>query len=181
VFCDGCRLDIRHDYIVTDLMTKPERLQVARTYLSTHEGWECTGETDLCPACRPVPGFLREAAQRLRDVAPQITGIMTALADPVAEWLDRAAHEYENMVKAADSVWESLDHPDAVVFVHKHRDLLALKVAGFVLCGKPVHSEEIPPESAVADDTCADGEGNEYPEHAYGTYECRRCGAEPES
>lgn len=34
---------------------------------------------------------LRTAAQTLRDVAPQITGHLAGLADPVADWLDTAA------------------------------------------------------------------------------------------
>lgn len=31
---------------------------------------------------------LRAASKRLRDVAPQITGPLAGLADPVADWLD---------------------------------------------------------------------------------------------
>ena len=42
------------------------------------------------PRDNPV-STLREAAQRLRDVAPQITGPLQGLADPVADWLDQAA------------------------------------------------------------------------------------------
>ncbi|MEV6696266.1 hypothetical protein AB0M68_03760 [Streptomyces sp. NPDC051453] len=34
---------------------------------------------------------LRAAAQTLRDVAPEITGRLAGLADPVADWLDTAA------------------------------------------------------------------------------------------
>jgi hypothetical protein len=34
---------------------------------------------------------LRTAAQRLRDVAPDITGPLTGLADPVADWLEATA------------------------------------------------------------------------------------------
>lgn len=34
---------------------------------------------------------LRAAAQTLRNVAPQITGHLAGLADPVADWLDTAA------------------------------------------------------------------------------------------
>jgi hypothetical protein len=34
---------------------------------------------------------LHAAAQRLRDVAPDITGPLAGLADPVADWLDYAA------------------------------------------------------------------------------------------
>jgi hypothetical protein len=43
---------------------------------------------------------LRAAAETLRAVAPQITGRVAGLADPVAEWLeheaeiDRSAHLY---------------------------------------------------------------------------------------
>ncbi|AVH59953.1 MULTISPECIES: hypothetical protein [Streptomyces] len=34
---------------------------------------------------------LRTAAQTLRDVAPDITGRLAGLADPVADWLDKTA------------------------------------------------------------------------------------------
>lgn len=36
---------------------------------------------------------LRTAAARLRDLAPQITGPLAGLADPVADWLDAAAQQ----------------------------------------------------------------------------------------
>lgn len=35
---------------------------------------------------------LRAAAERLRAVAPQITGHLAGLADPVADWLDYEAN-----------------------------------------------------------------------------------------
>ncbi|MEU6543929.1 hypothetical protein [Streptomyces sp. NPDC046859] len=35
---------------------------------------------------------LRAAAHRLRDVAPNITGHLAGLADPVADWLDLFAN-----------------------------------------------------------------------------------------
>lgn len=35
---------------------------------------------------------LTAAAQRLRDVTPEITGPLSGLADPVAEWLDHEAN-----------------------------------------------------------------------------------------
>ena len=48
---------------------------------------------------------LRAAAARLRDVAPQITGPLAGLADPVADWLDAAARDYEASVTAAADVF----------------------------------------------------------------------------
>lgn len=35
---------------------------------------------------------LQQAADRLRDIAPQIDGPLTGLADPVADWLDETAN-----------------------------------------------------------------------------------------
>lgn len=40
---------------------------------------------------------LGAAAQRLRDVAPQITGPLAGLADPVADWLDHARETAQRM------------------------------------------------------------------------------------
>ena len=53
---------------------------------------------------------LRTAAKTLRDVAPQITGPLAGLADPVADWLDQAAHQYECGIRAADDVFH--DDPE---------------------------------------------------------------------
>ncbi|MGX1840533.1 hypothetical protein [Streptomyces diastaticus] len=61
--------------------------------------------SDTLPA-----GTLRAAAVRLRDVAPQITGPLAGLADPVAAWLEAAARDYEASVTAADQVFH--DDPE---------------------------------------------------------------------
>ena len=40
---------------------------------------------------------LRAAAERLRDVTPQITGRLEGLAGPVADWLDDTASQLDAM------------------------------------------------------------------------------------
>lgn len=51
VYCDDCSTTVERDYIVNDLMSKPERLEVARTHLRA-EGWQCDADGDYCPTCR---------------------------------------------------------------------------------------------------------------------------------
>jgi hypothetical protein len=51
VFCDVCGTEVVHDYVVHDLMTRDQRLGVARTHLTRNEGWSCTLAGDLCPGC----------------------------------------------------------------------------------------------------------------------------------
>jgi len=53
VFCDACGTETGHDYVVHDLMTREQRLSVAREYLTRNEGWSCTAEGDFCPGCKP--------------------------------------------------------------------------------------------------------------------------------
>lgn len=57
--------------------------------------------TDTTPAAE-----LRAAAQRLRDVAPQIEGPLAGLADPVADWLESDALTVDAVAK---------HRPDAVI------------------------------------------------------------------
>ncbi|WP_329114531.1 hypothetical protein [Streptomyces sp. NBC_01353] len=40
----------------------------------------------------PQAAELQQAADRLRDLAPQIDGPLAGLADPVADWLDETAN-----------------------------------------------------------------------------------------
>jgi hypothetical protein len=50
VFCDHCGTERTGDYIVSDLMTRDERLAVARKHLVDTEGWEHTTDgDDFCP------------------------------------------------------------------------------------------------------------------------------------
>ncbi len=53
VFCDQCGVEVRHDYVVHDLMTREQRLAVAREHMSRNEGWSCTTEGDYCPDHKP--------------------------------------------------------------------------------------------------------------------------------
>jgi hypothetical protein len=50
VFCDTCGTTLRGDFIVTDTMTKPERLEVVREHVRGL-GWSCTEAGDYCPTC----------------------------------------------------------------------------------------------------------------------------------
>lgn len=101
VFCDECGVTVTHDYVVSDSMDQLARFNAARAWLTKHEGWLCTPEDDLCRNCRPFPGLLRQAAQFLRDVMPDMSGsagIASSLswfADPVAKWLDDVADLHE--------------------------------------------------------------------------------------
>ena len=51
VYCDDCGTTVKRDYIVNDLMSKPERLEIARTHLRA-EGWQCDADGDYCPTCK---------------------------------------------------------------------------------------------------------------------------------
>lgn len=69
VFCDRCGTEAAHDYVVHDLMTREERLGVARAHLSADEGWSCTAYGDFCPACattRPTGGNAAMADLRVQ-------------------------------------------------------------------------------------------------------------------
>ena len=54
VFCDRCGTEVRHDYLVHDLMTREQRLAVAREHLARNEGWSCTAAGDFCPDHEPA-------------------------------------------------------------------------------------------------------------------------------
>ena len=54
---------------------------------------------------------LRTAAQRLRDVAPDITGPLAGLADPVADWLESTA---TSLAASTHPGWQECVAPDAV-------------------------------------------------------------------
>jgi hypothetical protein len=51
VFCDGCGTTVKRDYVVSEAMSKTERLEVARVSLRG-DGWQCDESGDWCPACR---------------------------------------------------------------------------------------------------------------------------------
>jgi hypothetical protein len=85
--------------------------------------------TDLTPAAA-----LRAAATALRDVAPDITGPLAGLADPVADWLDAAAHAHDATVRAAASVWpDPHETAERDAWVAKQTDQPALTVARQIL------------------------------------------------
>lgn len=58
---------------------------------------------------------LRAAAQTLRDVAPQITGPLAGLADPVANWLDYHAAMTDRLNALVDGAPDHIDHPALAV------------------------------------------------------------------
>lgn len=110
VHCDVCGTTVTHDYIVSDAMDKLERFEVARDWLAKNEGWLFVRDDDLCPTCRPIPGLLHAAAQRLYDVAPDMHkhgSPLAGLADPVAKWLERVAglHEAETDMRTPGCQW----------------------------------------------------------------------------
>jgi hypothetical protein len=50
VFCDHCGTEATRDYVVSDDMTRAERLAVARKHLVTNEGWQHDDDgDDFCP------------------------------------------------------------------------------------------------------------------------------------
>lgn len=49
VYCDACGVERSGDYIVSDLMTRDERLAVARNWLVANEHWQCDDDGDYCP------------------------------------------------------------------------------------------------------------------------------------
>lgn len=51
VYCDSCGTEFRGDFIVTDTMTKPERLEVVRTHVRTTLRWQCDAGGDFCESC----------------------------------------------------------------------------------------------------------------------------------
>ncbi|MFB7917066.1 hypothetical protein [Streptomyces sp. NPDC056061] len=53
VFCDTCGATFKGDFIVSDTMTKVERLAVIRDHVRTELGWQCDDAGDFCPKCRP--------------------------------------------------------------------------------------------------------------------------------
>lgn len=55
VCCDTCGREVEHDYVVHDLMTRGERLAVARAHLASNERWSCTPDGDFCPDCKEGP------------------------------------------------------------------------------------------------------------------------------
>ncbi|MFC8176555.1 hypothetical protein [Streptomyces sp. NPDC057325] len=52
VYCDDCGLLELHDYVAHTGMTRDERLDAARKYLTEHKGWDCGTAGDLCPDCK---------------------------------------------------------------------------------------------------------------------------------
>jgi hypothetical protein len=64
VFCDRCGIEVEHDYVVHDQMTRDGRLGVARSHLARNEGWSCTAAGDFCPACQRPPVLNGKAAGR---------------------------------------------------------------------------------------------------------------------
>lgn len=75
IFCDTCGTEFRGDFIVTDTMTKAERLEIIRNHVRTKLGWQSNDTGDNCPTCRTDPAAaairdeaLHQAAHRIRDL-----------------------------------------------------------------------------------------------------------------
>ena len=64
VFCDGCGAIVEHDYMVSEGMTKIERLGVARKHLKEEERWSCGPDGDFCPSCKTPKQAICECGHR---------------------------------------------------------------------------------------------------------------------
>jgi len=49
VFCDTCGIQETADYLVSESMTRQERLDVARRHLARTKGWRTDETGDFCP------------------------------------------------------------------------------------------------------------------------------------
>ncbi|MFE7128921.1 hypothetical protein [Streptomyces sp. NPDC057617] len=75
ISCDTCGTTLRGDFIVTDTMTKAERLEVVRNHVRTTQGWQCDGTGDYCPKCKPKAA---NPADELRQAANDLEALLTA-------------------------------------------------------------------------------------------------------
>ncbi|MDT0432780.1 hypothetical protein [Streptomyces salyersiae] len=62
VYCDTCGTEWRGDFIVTDTMSKAQRLDVVRNHARTELGWQCDAAGDFCPECKPSAPTAAQAA-----------------------------------------------------------------------------------------------------------------------
>lgn len=67
VFCDTCDIEFRGDFIVTDTMTKAQRLDVVRSHVRA-EGWQCDAAGDFCPECEPSAPTAEQATANAATV-----------------------------------------------------------------------------------------------------------------
>ncbi|WP_327710068.1 hypothetical protein OG912_16965 [Streptomyces sp. NBC_00464] len=74
VFCDSCGTEFRGDFIVTDTMTKAERLEVVRAHVRTALRWQCNSGGDFCESCAEQ----RRAAAEPPCTNPRHTGPLRA-------------------------------------------------------------------------------------------------------
>lgn len=81
VFCDDCGTTVTNDFVVSDRITKPERLELARNHLRNTARWSCTPAGDFCPTCKPTPAAeLRQAADDLEALVTAAHGTSWAVA-----------------------------------------------------------------------------------------------------
>ncbi|KIF67579.1 hypothetical protein HY68_01350 [Streptomyces sp. AcH 505] len=81
VFCDTCGTTVTNDFVVSDRITKPERLELARNHLRNTARWSCTPAGDFCPTCKPTPAAeLRQAADDLEALVTAAHGTSWAVA-----------------------------------------------------------------------------------------------------
>ncbi|WP_046500755.1 hypothetical protein [Streptomyces odonnellii] len=73
--CDTCGIEFRGDFIVTDTMTKAERLEIIRNHVRTTQNWECNATGDYCPNCKPKT---TSPADELRQAANDLEALHTA-------------------------------------------------------------------------------------------------------
>lgn len=85
VYCDTCRTEFRSDFLVTDSLAGPGRLELIRNHARTKLGWQCDAAGDYCPTCRTTPpanpsSELRQAADDLEALHTAATGTSWLIA-----------------------------------------------------------------------------------------------------
>lgn len=108
VNCDECGTVVTGDYIVNDRMTKPERLEVARTNLRAG-GWSCTAAGDFCPACAVFSCPADIHTYMGLSYASYLVFPRTLLQSMPEEW----QQQFVALLEAADDAFEHVPQAEA--------------------------------------------------------------------
>ncbi|MFS0695102.1 hypothetical protein [Streptomyces nitrosporeus] len=108
VYCDTCGTEWRGDFIVSDTMSKAQRLDVVRAHVRTELGWQCDAAGDFCPECEPSAPTAEQAAAAPRteraywqDIADALNAAQAA-GMPVGIELDGTLTDH----RAWSVVWD---------------------------------------------------------------------------
>lgn len=103
--CDWCGTAVERDYVVNERMTRPQRHELARSYLRAL-GWTCTPGSDLCPACAPIkeitvsdPNSPARLAQKAADALREVNHATIVTGD---QWR-YPSHAYDTTLALADT------------------------------------------------------------------------------